>query len=405
MNGLDFKDLCAQLARAPHDHELLYAACAAAGETYEGEMIALLKERLRTLPADAPVRLHDMHMLARYQDKRRRAAAGLSLTNATNLADLDVRFARDEVIALIREATAILQRDRQSFAAAVLLADAYTALGSVGEAEKVFAQLRRASGDHPSSVTNLDPAFHAGLPDKVHQAAMKLPPVLVTRDIPSGAARAILTCADYFYFQKFGWGLVESFAAHNGPAVCLALHIFDMLPEERAEVAQRLAAYPHLTWSLSGEWTGLRGGESAKARGYYHAVRFIRYWQLLLGSAAAIWMVDADTIFKADVGFMFDLLQGHDLALYLLPGRFDVRNKVVASCIGAANTSGARDYLRGVSGYIAHYHEEDRLSWGIDQIALYAALVMHTQPLRIVGVPEKVLSGHRDPDQIIWIAK
>lgn len=405
MTGLDFKDLCGRLARTPNDPDLLYACCAAAGEAFEDEMLALIKERLRTLPSDAVIRLHDMHMLARYQEKRRRAAAGLSITNAENIADLDLRFAKGEAMALIREATAILQRDRQCFPAAVLLADAYTALGAVGEAEKVFAQLRRASGDHPSSVTNLDPVFHAALPGKVHDAAMKLPPVLVTRDVPMGTDRVVLTCCDYFYFQKFGWDLVESFAAHNGPGVCLALHIFDMMPDERVEVIRRLAAYPSLTWSLSGEWTGLRGGESLKARGYYHAIRFIRYWQLLLSSSAAVWMVDADTIFKADVAFMFEAIAGYDVALYLLPGRFDVRNKVVASCIGAANTPAARDYLRGIAGYIAHYYEEGRLSWGIDQIALYAVTMMHQSPLRIVGVPERIINGSRGPDQIIWIAK
>ncbi|MCC6913103.1 MAG: hypothetical protein IT566_05325 [Rhodospirillaceae bacterium] len=405
MTGLDFKDLCAQLARSPHDPDLLYTCCAAAGEAFESEMLALIEERLRTLPADAAIRLHDRHMLVRYQDKRRRIAAGLSITNADSLADLDVRFAKDEVIALIREATAILQRDPQSFPAAVLLADAYTALGAAREAEKVFAQLRRASGEHPSCVANLDPAFHAAIPGKVHDAAMRLPPVLVTRDVPIGIEGVVLTCADYFYFQKFGWGLVDSFVAHNGPGVCLALHIFDMMPEERAEVVRRLAAYPNLTWSLSGEWTGLRGGESSKARGYYHAVRFIRYWQLLLNAPASVWMVDADTIFKADVAFMFEALKGYDVALYLLPGRLDVRNKVVASCIGAANTPAARDYLRGVAGYIAHYHAEGRLSWGIDQIALYAVTLMYDQALRIVGVPEKIINGSRGPDQIIWIAK
>lgn len=405
MTNLDFKNRCAQLARSPHDPDLLYACCAAAGDAFADEMVALIEERLRTLPSGEVIRLHDMHMLARYRDKHRRRAAGLSLTNAKSIADLDLRFAKDEVVALIREAAAFLQRDRQSFAAAVLLADAYTALGAIGEAEKIFAQLRRASGDHPSSVMNLDPMFHAALPSKVHDAAMNLPPVLVTRDVPVGTDRVVLTCADYFYFQKFGWGLVESFAGHNGPETCLALHIFDMLPEERAEVVQRLAAIPNLTWCLSGEWTGLRGGEALKARGYYHAVRFIRYWQLLLSSAASVWMVDADTIFKAGVDFMFEVLAGHDVGLYLLPGRFDVRNKVVASCIGAANTPAARDYLRGVAGYIAHYHARGRLSWGIDQIALYAVTMMHRQPLRIAGVPERVIDGSRGPDQIIWIAK
>ncbi len=405
MTRLDFQDACERLARSPHDPDLLYACCAAAGEAFEDEMIALLEQRLRTMPAGAVMRLHDLHMLARYRDKRGRTAAGLSLTNGARVADLNLRFAKDELTALIHEARSVLRRDRQSFASAVLLADAYVAFGALGEAEKVFMQLRRASGEHPSCVTNLDPAFHAGLPDAVQQAAMKLPPVLVTREIPPGAERAVLTCADYFYFQEFGWDLVESFAAHNGPDVCLALHVFDMTPEERSAVVRRLAGYPALAWSLSGEWTGLRGGETAKARGYYHAVRFIRYWQLLLGSSAAIWMVDADTIFKADVGFMFEVLAGRDVALYLMPGRFEVRNKVVASCIGAANTPAARDYLRGAAGYIAHYYGEGRLSWGIDQVALFAALAMFSRPLRVVGVPEKVINGSRGPEQIIWIAK
>jgi hypothetical protein len=394
------------LARVPHDQGLLYACCAAAGDHAEAEMIALLEQRLAILPAGSEIRLHDLHLLARLREKRGRAGAGLHPTNADTYDDLFFKFARKELAALANEATAFLQHNRTSFAAAVLLAEAYTAVGAFAQAERVFTQLRRASGGNVASVTNFDSAFHAGLPEEAYRSAARLPPVLVSRDLDPDAHRIVFTAADYAYFEKYGWGFVESFAKHNGPDVWLALHVFDMTAEERTGMNQRLQGFPNLRWSLSTEWTGLRGSEGPRAKEYYHAVRYIRFWQGLTSRQTSAWIIDTDTIFGGGVAGLFEHLHGKDLALYLAPGRFEPRNKIMALSTGASNTQAARDYLRNVAGYIGHYQQEGRLFWGIDQIALFAVLAMTgPAPPLVAGVPDWICGPVIRPGQILQPAK
>jgi len=402
-----FETARAALARSPDDHALLYACCAAAGDEAEGEMIALLEQRLKTLPAGGEIRLHDLHLLARLREKSARAAAGLHPTNADAFDDLFFKFARKELAALASEAAAFLRRNRTSFTAAVLLAEAYTAAGALAEAEGVFAQLRLASGENIASVTNFDSAFHAGLAGEAYRSATRLPPVLVSRDLPPDARRIVFTAADHVYFERYGWDFVGSFVKHNGPDVALALHVFDMTVEERAAMTRRLQGFADLRWSLSTELTGLRGGEGDRAKEYYHAVRYVRFWQLLIGRDAAAWIIDTDTIFGGSVAGLFERLSGSDLALYLAPGRFEVRNKIMALSTGASSTQAAGDYLRNVAGYVGHYQKEGRLFWGIDQIALFAVLAMTgtTAPLRITGVPDWICGPVVRPGQILQPAK
>ncbi len=402
-----FENAREALARAPRDHELLYACCAAAGDEAEAEMIALLEQRLKTLPPGSEIRLHDLHLLARLREKSARAAAGLHPTNTDAFDDLFFKFARKELAALASEASAFLQHNRTSFTAAVLLAEAYVAVGAFAQAEGVFAQLRRASGENIASITNFDSAFHAGLSDEAHRSAARLPPVLVSRDLAPDARQIIFTAADHPYFERYGWDFVESFAKHNGPDVWLALHVFDMTAEVRTGMIRRLDAVQGLRWGLSTEWTGLRDGEGAPAKEYYHAVRYIRFWQLLMDRNASAWIVDTDTIFGGPVARLFEHLSGKDLALYLAPGRFEVRNKIMALSTGASATQAARNYLRNVAGYVGHYQKEGRLFWGIDQVALFAVLAMIrvVPPLLIAGVPDWICSPIIRLGQILQPAK
>lgn len=402
-----FQNAREALARDPHSYERLYACSTAAGDEAEAEMLALIEQRLTELPAGSEIRLHDLHLLVRMREKQARAAAGLHPTNADTADGLFFQFAREELAALANEAIAFLQSNPTSFVAAVLLAEAYVAVGAFSQAERVFAKLRRGSGENIALVTNFDRAFHAGLADEANRSAARLPPVLAIREIPPDARQIVLTAADYPYFERFGWDFVDSFAKHNGPEIWLSLHIFDLTPEESAEVSRRLQAYPSLRWGLSTEWTGLRGGEGPRAKEYYHAVRYLRFWQLLASRDASVWIVDTDTTFGGPVTGLFGYLGGNDLALYLSPGRFEVRNKIMALSTGAANTQAARDYFRRVAGYVGHYQNEGRLFWGIDQIALFAALAMidAMPPLRIVGVPDWICGPDIRPGQILQPAK
>lgn len=402
-----FTELRERLARDPGNEALLYDTCIAGEDIAFEETLVLFAERVNAPPVNPAIRLNDLHLYAILREKQGRRAAGLSTTNARGVADLDFVFARSDLAALVRESHAFLAKYPDSVGAAILLAEALASFGSLGKAETVFSSLRRLPDDHVATAANFDPRFRETLGAEAARSLSKLPELKTVRAVPKDQARVVLTAADYLYFQKFGWMLVDSFAKTAGTDTLLSLHIMDMTPEETDAVSRRLEGYAGLHWALSTEWTGLRGGPQKIAVGYYHAVRFIRYWQFLVQNpAAATWLIDTDTIFNGGPSRLFDTLAGHDLALFLAPGRFEVRNKVVACCTGASNTDAAREFIRDVAGYVAAYWEKGKLPWGIDQVAMYAVLAMpQGNAPRVASLPPDIINGSRTPDALLWPAK
>jgi hypothetical protein len=403
-----FRDLRDRLSRDPCNGALLYSTCAAGEHIAFDETLALLADRVKVPSVDPAIRLKDLHLYAVLRERQGRRAANLSTTNARNPADLTFAFARQELATLVWEASEFLARHPESSDGAILLAEAYACAGWLDKAEVVFAQLRAVpDDDHVAAVVNFDPGFHASLGEEAALSLSRLPSRVSMRAVPPSATRIVVTCADYLYFQKFGWTFVETFARYAGAGTLLCLHIFDMTPDESRDLVRRLESYGGLQWALSTEWTGLRGGPHAKAAGYYHAVRFIRFWQVLAAHPAATgWLIDTDTIFNGDTARLFDEITGHDTALFLAPGRFEVRNKVVASCTGVSNTAAARHYLRDVAGYVAAFWKMGRLPWGLDQVAMYAVLATPAvDPPRVASLPPHIVGGRDDSGSLLRSAK
>jgi hypothetical protein len=383
-----FREACARLADNPTDDGLLYGVFEAGQDAALDETVSLFNARLNAPSSALPLRLNEWHIYAILRERQGRRAAGLSTTNATCLSDLNFRYARKELDRLILEANAFLSKRYDAEGAAILLAEAALSTGQVALAERTFSALRKF-GSGSCSVANFDPAFHADLDGAAEKMLAALPPVETIR-ASAGRSKIIMTSADFFFFERFGWQFVESYCRHQDPGAGLHLHIIDMTPEERAAVTRRLDTYVGLTWSMTTEWTGLRGGNPEKARGYYHAVRFARFWRLLVETDAIVWMLDIDTIFGKSASPLFHIVAGHDLALWCMPARCEVRNKICAASTGAANTEAARTYLRRVAGYIGAYWQQDKLRWGIDQVAMYAVLIMSATPPRVAAIPEDV---------------
>jgi hypothetical protein len=138
-------------------------------------------------------------------------------------------------------------------------------------------------------------------------------------------------------------------------------------------------------------------------------MRLLRFWQVLrMYPQAAAWMLDVDQTFNLPPQALFDLLPDHDIALGLSPGRFDVRNKVLACFVGAAATPLARSYIQRAAGYIVHFAGNHQLVWGIDQVALYAVLmdrVVQNSGMRVASIPPFIGDGRRDETRVLWSGK
>jgi hypothetical protein len=397
----------AALAETPGDTQLLHKYCFLTARHSLGEVVETLEEIC--MRSDQPLanRIQQLGHLVFFKERLERLKRKLPMTNASDADDLHFRFTGPEIEQWQAVCRQWLDMKPASHGGLTMMALALLAQGRTTEAEVFLARARAQRPDiHTAATFNSD--FHAGLEDKARAALGNgLPPVrAIVAAGESTDTNVIFMACDGAYFETYGWILARSFAANTRNAV-LALHIFDVTDVEAEVMRRDLSAIRGLAFAMSIEWTGLKG--TAGARGYYHAVRFIRLSHFLDSNPwALVWLVDADSLFVNALEPLFQLLQGYDVGLWMAPGRMEPHSKITACLVGVAPTAAGRGYIRRVAGYIAEYMKSNQLFWGIDQAALYAVymyLLDQGMPLATATVPPHIQDGTCRSDAIFWGAK
>jgi hypothetical protein len=221
-----------------------------------------------------------------------------------------------------------------------------------------------------------------------------LPPCLnVTPPAPDAAGVLYLAC-DPVYFTAFALPMLCS-VAENSPHTPVHLHVMDAMPEQIAHILNFCKRLAPLRFALSTERPGLQGAPQKEARCYYHAVRFIRFYEHLKLYGCPLWLADVDAIVNRDLGELFALLNGRDAAMRIRPGRLEPWNQFNACVLGASQSDRSRDYHRQVAAYAAHFHQRNGLRWGIDQLAMYGVFADLQDR---GGAPDLALLGEREVD-------
>jgi hypothetical protein len=236
-----------------------------------------------------------------------------------------------------------------------------------------------------------------------------LPGVTWLRRGPTGA-RTIYAASDFLYFQKYAPLLIQSLRSHHLQDVGLTLHVMDMTDAEGADVLRMAENTGGLDITVTTEWTGLRQSVASEtARVYYHAVRFIRLWEYLeQAPAGPLLFVDMDTLFPQSPAPLFELVNHADLAVPFLPARLETRNRILACVNVFANTTASRSYLRRVAAYLAATWQQGYACWGMDQVALYAALMVtrqHRVALSVAPIEPYMYGNNFEAGRVLWAGK
>jgi hypothetical protein len=327
--------------------------------------------------------------------------------------ELGCSYVRDEVERLRDMAAQWLQAEPGSHAAVHLMTRALIGARNPLAAEPYFAALRKAARDEPAAATILDPRFHAAL-DGVSIETMRgaLPEVKIARN--GAPAKQLIFCGcDYTYAKRFAAPMLGSFVSHGDSDTLFVLHIFDILPEDVDSYCRRIANLGCGNIMVSTEWTGLRDDRrrwaSDAARGYYHAMRFVRFLEVLARNPGVpAWLLDADILFNKPTNILFEFLNGHDLAVALHPGRLDVNNQIAAGLFGCAATERGRAYVRRIAAYLFTCCKEGRLPWGVDQVAtycVYTVMAANGQAPDIHPLTPQIGGGRPNPDAVLWGSK
>ena len=220
-----------------------------------------------------------------------------------------------------------------------------------------------------------------------------LPPLLTLlqpRPDPNGTL--YLSC-NAMYFHAFALPMIISLRERS-PQTSLHMHIMDIDAAGADNAANILKKLGGDKFSLSVERPGL-DGNTMPGRCYYHAIRFIRFYNLLRELNTPLWLMDVDAVVNRDLGEMFDMMKGADAAMRIRPGRLEPWSQFNACVVGANPTPASFNYFRAIAAYTAYFHQRNNVRWGIDQLAMYGVF----EDMRDRGqAPVLTLLGEREVD-------
>ncbi len=267
----------------------------------------------------------------------------------------------------------------------------------------------RAAGDaikgRVLDVVNFAPEFYDRLRGFSDVDLIRgLPPLeAITPPAPDAKGTLYLSC-NYSYFRAFALPMVVSLRDRS-PHIPVHLHIMDATPQETKFAHAFMQQLSPMKFALSVERPGLQNGSQMVARSYYHAVRFIRFYQHLRVYRAPLWLMDVDAVVNRDLTDLFGELDGHDAAMRIRPARLEPWNQFNACVVGASTTPASMTYFKLVAAYLAHYFQQNNLQWGIDQLAMYgvfADMQDHHEAPSLALLGEREVDYDYRADGFIW---
>lgn len=238
-------------------------------------------------------------------------------------------------------------------------------------AQRLFSATPQKMAGHLLEAVRFEPGFYDELRAFTDSDLTRtLPPVInVVPLVPDGKGILYLSC-NFTYFRGFALPMIVSMR-ENSPQTPVHIHIMDATEDEVALARTFLERLSPIKFALSIERPGLANAPVQEARSYYHAVRFIRFYEHLRHYGVPLWLMDVDAVINANLDGLFSMLEGNDVAMRIRPGRKEPWNQFNACVVGAGTSDASLEYFRLIAAYLAYFFQRNGLRWGIDQLAMY----------------------------------
>ena len=241
--------------------------------------------------------------------------------------------------------------------------------------EGAQALLDHVRGGYRASVAEFaffGAAFHAQLAEVDDETmGRSLAPVHTLLAANHRGRQVLFVASDLNYFRQFTLPFLQQLDA-LGIAADVQVHLLDGPATDWECAAAALRGFSNLGIGLTAEDSGAAARGFAEARHYYHAVRFIRFFQALKRSGKPLWLLDADVHALRDPYPILDRIKGFDLAIRTNPLAFEPSLKIMACCVGVAPTARGLAFARRTAAYIHLMKERGTWGWGVDQMALFS---------------------------------
>lgn len=204
-----------------------------------------------------------------------------------------------------------------------------------------------------------------------------LPEVKTIKPIPMEGRRVFLA-SDGKYFEEFGQYLLKTLDND----IDVMVHLMDPT-DEQLSLAKKLCTEDSV---------GLTVEYPEAGPGYYHAVRLIRFAEMVKKVPTVL--LDVDALARNPVSWLPEVPCG----MRLRPARLEPWNQFNASVI--VGDWRAEQYYNMVAKYIYHFTKARKLLWGIDQAALFCVWTYLKNWVECLGTLE-VDYDYQD-EGIVW---
>lgn len=352
----------------------------------------------------ARCQLLSLHLL--FSEWSKRIERGQMPYHATSLDEMLFEHAQPIVEDLKSAASALVQQNPTQSWPRMTDALATFASGDLTKAQTKFQLIDDDALSPMAQAVRFDEEFFTALQ---HSAAATnptkgLPKVITAKDGNFAESGILYMACDATYFDNYTKPLLRSLA-HCGRGSQVHIHLMDS-PETHTDTAiQFCKDLPGVQTALTVEQPNLSKDSHISARCYFHAIRFIRFYEEIKKYDNTLWMMDVDALFNRSPELLFAGLANADIALRVRPGRLEPWNQFNACLVGVRPTAVSLDYLASIATYISYFYDQKNLPWGIDQLAMYACFVdaqRRGKAPRLHLLDDKALDYEYLPEGILW---
>jgi len=354
---------------------------------------------------ETPHGLLALQLAAQYQEFAARQDNGQASGLGTSLDDLFFRYAteaRDRVCDLARRRLEKSGTDTQALAA---LAFYFMSQHDWERAGDYYARLKKAQPDDIDLMMFIDADYAARL-DRYDADAVSevLPAVHHVRPLDDSPAGTLFLASSLEYAEKFTMPLLLSLE-DQGVAARVQVHVMAEPGETISVLEAALSGFAHVEVGLSWEIIDLKTIPHTDSRNYFHAIRYVRAAQAVQSSGGAVVLMDVDGLVNADPKRIFDVLNGGDAGVCVIPAAWIATSQMRGDFAAFAPTAKGRAYAWRIAAFITDAFDRDALFWAIDQNALFTVhaemeAAGHAPDLKVFG--PNVYSQSADPEAVFW---
>lgn len=388
---------CYQLALAAHPRDL-HATIKYTNLIFEKEpelAVRLWEDLLANVGGNLDLRAAALEQLICKKEWWERIKRGEMPYHASRRDELFFNYALDNLKDLDNTHQARLNKKPDNQGIMVAAGLTKFCLGERHEAERLFRAAAEKIKGNIYDAVRFEPAFYDELRAFTDaDLTCTLAPVIeVAPLVPNGRGILYLSC-NFTYFRAFALPMIVSLREHS-PETPVHIHLMDANEEETHFALRFMEHLAPVKFGVSVERPGLTAASAQEARSYYHAVRFIRFYEHLCHYGVPLWLMDVDAVINQNLDELFRMLDGSDVSMRIRPGRIEPWNQFNACVVGGSPDERSREYFRLIAAYLAYFFQRKSLRWGIDQLAMYGVFAdMEDRG----SAPSLALLGEREVD-------